>query len=178
MISRAADIQADNPDLSRLPLLRAAMDCLPKNRRRLLNAITHAPWFEPGVAAEIHRRANETNAKADLAPILKGTAATSAELASLHSVWHAEHVAWHGDLVESQRSIVAALVLVLDELRALNVKLGQPPQSYVAVPVPLDALPVKPRLRLNEPDEEESGRSRGKPRKGSGGGTGTGTPAN
>lgn len=49
MIQRAAAIQAERPELSGLPLLRAAMQSLPPERRRRVRALSEAAWFEPGM---------------------------------------------------------------------------------------------------------------------------------
>lgn len=49
MLQRAAAIQAERPDLSGLPLLRAAMQSLPPGRRRKIRSLSAAPWFEPGM---------------------------------------------------------------------------------------------------------------------------------
>lgn len=71
IISEAADIQNRRPDLSGLPLLRAAMAVMPPSRRRKVAALSQAPWFEPGITDEIKRREMEAKANANLAPLLK-----------------------------------------------------------------------------------------------------------
>lgn len=56
IIAAAVAVQAERPDLSGLPLLRAAMEVLPPERRRKLIALSQADWFEPGLKAEHERR--------------------------------------------------------------------------------------------------------------------------
>lgn len=71
LVARAVETQHDHPDLAGLPLLRSAMSALPASRRRSLDAVTQAPWFEAAVSAEIRRRTNEDRAAADLAPLIR-----------------------------------------------------------------------------------------------------------
>jgi hypothetical protein len=57
LISTAVQIQRVRPDLSGLPLLRQAIGRLPRDRQRKVIALSHVPWFEPGVIAEAARLA-------------------------------------------------------------------------------------------------------------------------
>ena len=57
IISDAADLQANHPNLAGLRLLRAAIAAMPHARRRKLVAVTQAAWFEPMFAEELRRRA-------------------------------------------------------------------------------------------------------------------------
>ncbi len=59
LIATAVQIQRVRPDLSGLPLLRHAIGRLPRDRQRKVIALSHAPWFEPGVIAEASRLAAE-----------------------------------------------------------------------------------------------------------------------
>jgi len=52
----AIDIQRSKPELSGLPLLRAAMRTLPMSRRRKITAMSQVKWFEDWVASENRRR--------------------------------------------------------------------------------------------------------------------------
>ena len=54
--ARAVDLVAEDPKLTGLPLLRAALQVLPVERRRRLIALSQAPWFLPMVREEIVRR--------------------------------------------------------------------------------------------------------------------------
>lgn len=133
LIARAVETQAAHPDLAGLPLLRASMAVLPVSRRRKLVAVTQAPFFEAGVAAEIRRRTSEAKAEDGLAPILKGQAVTHSAVArtqdrimDLHAKWHSDQHVWRGEVAQSQQGIIAMLSLMLRELVALNVKLGRP----------------------------------------------------
>lgn len=53
----ALDIQASRPDLAGLPLLRAAIKTLPKDRQRRLVSLSQTGWFEEGMAVEAKLRA-------------------------------------------------------------------------------------------------------------------------
>lgn len=56
VVRRAVDVQTENPGLSGLPLLRAAMMALPIDRRRNVYSINRVSWFKRGIKDEIKRR--------------------------------------------------------------------------------------------------------------------------
>jgi hypothetical protein len=165
LIDKAVEIQAEHPNLSGLPLLRASIKTLPPSRRRKLIAVTQAPWFEPGVIAEIRRRTTEASADASLAPLLRNAAATHAVVAAttdviseLHHQWHLEHIKWFDRLHQSQETIIAVLLLLLREIQVMNSNFGSPVPGRLAIPVPPEVeVPACPRLLINaEADEAKT----------------------
>lgn len=126
LIRRAVDIQSEHPDLAGLPLLRAAMHVLPETRRRHLLAVTQAPWFEPGVTAEVRRRTMEIRAGTDLGAVMREHAHITDEINVLHHEWLAFHRDWRTEAARNHEGQVATLNAILVELRELNTKLGQP----------------------------------------------------
>lgn len=56
IVSSAADIQAESPELAGLPLIRQAMMKLAADRRRKLDTMNQVPWFEKALRDEIRRR--------------------------------------------------------------------------------------------------------------------------
>jgi hypothetical protein len=74
IVSQAADLQAEDPSLTGLALLRAAMKVLPEDRWRKLIALTQTRWFTTMVAAEHARRAAAARGNEDLKAMKEATA--------------------------------------------------------------------------------------------------------
>ena len=60
-----------NPELNRLPLLRAGIDALPIERQRKVIALSQAPWFVGMVQDEIRRRELEGRVGSDAATAVR-----------------------------------------------------------------------------------------------------------
>jgi hypothetical protein len=79
IVSRAVDLQATEPKLSGLNLLRTATEVLPVDRRRRLIALSQTPWFLPAVREEIARRSATTGESERLKEVLEATAGWKGE---------------------------------------------------------------------------------------------------
>jgi hypothetical protein len=73
--ARAVDIVAEQPKLTGLPLLRAALQVLPIERRRRLIALSQTPWFLPKVREEIARRGC-TDQESEMTDLIRETLLT------------------------------------------------------------------------------------------------------
>lgn len=105
VVQRAREIQANHPDLAGLPLLRAAITALPPARRRKLIAVSQAAWFEDGLKAEV--RMAELEVKMRDPHLILDQA--------------------RNKMIEDHYEMYAKLLKdILEELRTLNRKLGNP----------------------------------------------------
>jgi len=95
---RAADLMDERPGLSGLPLLRAALEILPEDRRRGLIALSQARWFTRMVQEEVDRREMERRAQDDTTGILR------------------EHRAHHESWMEQQLSRFDRMVPALERV--------------------------------------------------------------
>lgn len=112
IVERAADLRKERPDLSGLPLVRAAMRVLPAGRRRKLIAQSQVSWFEGALADEIRMREIEARAQGDLYDLLRGHD-------EFHRQWHLANKKWQA----TQTAMLAGILDVLKEIRAA-VRLG------------------------------------------------------
>ena len=142
VIARAVETQQKRPELSGLPLIRVAMQVLPVNRRRKLNAIAQVPWFEPALAEAVQRRTEGEKLDAiptktlihdhpddPYTPIMSATrdavkshAATTETLVEASAEWRAGAMEFYKGTAQFNKKATALLELVCEELRSLNDK--------------------------------------------------------
>ena len=120
--SRAVDLVSENPKLTGLHALRAALDILPVARRRRLIALSQAPWFLPMLRAEIARRAQDSRPD-EATDIMRETLVTQ-------QGWRDKHLA-------EMDSVQDVLHQLVEATRAENMKLDEllneaTPQELVA----------------------------------------------
>ena len=75
IVAKAVDLAAEDPKLTGLNMLRAALQALPVGRRRRLIALSQAPWFLPMLRAEIARRA-QTGQADEVVTVIRETLVT------------------------------------------------------------------------------------------------------
>ena len=120
LIRTSVDVQAENPDLAGLPLIRVAMSVLPGYRRRKLIAVTQAPWFEPGIARETKRRTAEMLASSEILPISRANAEASREIADNGREWLDCHREWRAEVNQHHENMLSLLAMIVNEMRTLN----------------------------------------------------------
>jgi len=104
------DTQAERPDLTGVPLLRAAIRALPESRRRNITTMSQASWFDEAVREESSSRAARAADEFQIGPVLKQN---SSKLD--------EHMREAADFISNSRDFQ---VKVLDALAQIAFALG------------------------------------------------------
>lgn len=146
VIAQAVETQQKRPELAGLPLIRVAMQVLPVDRRRHLNAIAQVPWFDPALAEAVQRRTVGEKLDAittktliqdhpgdPYTPYLSATrdavksqAATTETLVESSAEWRAGAMEFYKGTAEFNKTATALLEMLCIELRSLNEKFAKP----------------------------------------------------